>query len=56
MEIYDRVGGLMYSSNNLMEIRVASSPFAFVFVESLDPANGVETIYQVTITLGVDTS
>ena len=56
MEIYDRVGGLMYSSNNLMQIRVASSPFAFVFVESLDPANGVETIYQVTITLGVDTS
>ena len=56
MEIYDRVGGLMYTSNNEVKLRMSASNFAFVHVESLSPANGVETIYTVTITLGVDTS
>jgi len=56
MEIYDRFGGLMYTANNKVRLQANSSPFAFVHVESLNPRNGVNAIYQVTITLGVDTS
>ena len=57
MEIYDRLGGMMYTSNNEFNMKVAASDFAFVFVESNDRTNGVNTAtYTVTITLGVDTS
>ena len=55
LEIYDRVGGLMYASKNTMKMRTASSDFAFVHVESLKPQNGVRAKFLVTVTLGVDT-
>ena len=46
----------MYTANNEVKLEASPSPFAFVHVESLNPVNGVKAIYQVTITLGVDTS
>ncbi len=56
MEIYDRFDGLMYTSNNSVKLTANSSPFAFVFIESTSPKNGVNAFYNVTITLGVETS
>lgn len=47
----------MYTSNNELNMKVGPSDFAFVFVESNDRTNGVDSAtYTVTITLGVDTS
>lgn len=46
----------MYTANNEIKLEAMPSPFAFVHVESLNPVNGVKSIYKVTITLGVDTS
>ena len=56
MQIYDRIGGLMYTANNKVELAAQASDFAFVHVNSLNPQNGVKSIYQLTITLGVETA
>ena len=57
MWIYDQSGGLMYTAKNNGEPKFmcGSSDFAFVHIESLNAANGLSSIYTVTITLGVDT-
>ena len=37
MQIYDRIGGLMYTANNKVELAAQASDFAFVHVNSLNP-------------------
>jgi len=35
----------MYTANNEVELEARASPFAFVHVESLNPTNGIKSIY-----------
>ena len=57
MEIYDSLGGLMYQTpdDDSVTFQLSPSDFAYVHVQSKSPTNGVESIYVVTLTLGVDT-
>ena len=57
MEIRDKYGGLQYyhPDEPPLEVSVSASEFSFAFVESKSPMNGVSSLYEVTLTLGVDT-
>ena len=55
MEIYDKYGGLQYYYPDEFTMKVTASQFSFAFVESQSPVNGVSSLLEVTLTLGVDT-
>ena len=55
MEIYDKLGGLLYKAMNDVDFMLSPSDFSYVYVESKDDTAGVSSIYVVTLTLGVDT-
>ena len=57
MEIFDKQGGGMYSSNNDIPVTALCGPsdFSFVHIAPNSDVNGVITSYVVTATLGVDT-
>lgn len=54
-EIFDKQGGLQYSFTGDFTIEVTASKFSYVFVESQSPVNGVASLYDISLTLGVDT-
>ena len=58
MEIYDKLGGLMYQTpdDDSVTFMLSPSDFAYAYVESKSPVNGVSSLYIVTLTLGVETS
>ena len=55
MEIYDKLGGLMYTSSNQVDFMLSPSDFAYVHIESKSDVAGVDSVYIVTLTVGVDT-
>lgn len=56
MQILDKTGGIMYKSQNTLQLSAEPSNFAFVHVESNSAVNGeTQTTYTVTVTLGVNT-
>ena len=55
MEIYDKLGGLLYKAMNDVDFMLSPSDFSYVYVESKDDTAGVSSIFVVTLTLGVDT-
>ena len=60
-EIYDNVGGvdgqggLQYYFTEDLTLSMAPSVFSFAYVESHSNVNGVSSIFEITISLGVDT-
>lgn len=56
IEVIDRNGYKLYKPTTLSyTVKVQASNFAFSFVESSSPVNGVSSMYQVSLTLSVDT-
>ena len=55
MEIQDSQGRLQYHYPDEFSLSVTASTFSFAFIESQSPVNGVSAIFEVTLSLGVDT-
>ena len=55
LEIFDKYGGLQYYFDQEFTLEVTASQFSFAFIESQSQMNGVSSLFEVTLTLGVDT-
>jgi len=55
LQIYDATGGMQYNYEEEYSLAVEPSLFSFAFAESQSTVVGVSSIYQLSLTLSVDT-
>lgn len=55
LSVLDGTGGLQYYFEQSFTLTIDASPFSYAFVESQSDVVGASSLYQVSLTLGVDT-